>query len=69
MTTTHPIPRNSKISLVNLMVDGELIENFVKPGNYGTIVRNRSAENTYHVMLSDGSGIVEITVPESNWIR
>lgn len=65
MNETHPIANNTRISLDGLMYKGELVTNHVKAGNYGTIVRPRASKgaNIYHVMISDGSGMLEIEVP------
>lgn len=70
MSETHPIPNNAKVSLEGLTYQGEPVSNHVKPGNYGTIVRARAAKgpNIYHVMLSDGSGMIELEVPAQNQI-
>lgn len=71
MSETHPIPNNAKISLEGLTYQGELVSNHVKPGNYGTIIRARATKgpNIYHVMLTDGSGMIELEVPAQNQIQ
>lgn len=68
MNETHPIAKNSKIKLDGLTYQGEPVSKYVKPVHYGTIVRHRSQPNTYHVMISDGSGIIELVVPAENQI-
>ena len=71
MSETHPIPRNTKVSLEGLTYQGEPVSNYVKPGHYGTIIRARATKgpNIYHVMISDGSGMIELEVPASNQIQ
>lgn len=65
---THPIPTGARISLEGLSYQGELVSKHVKPGNYGTIVRPRASKgpNIYHVMITDGSGMLELEVPAGN---
>lgn len=65
---SHPIAKGARIKLDGLTYQGEPLSKYVKADHFGTIVRHRSQPNTYHVMISDGSGMIELVVPAENQI-